>query len=112
MDGVEDLAVTSGIEFVVMSVAAPVGHEVVVVTIDGVSVAVADLGAGLVAFDETCTHRECPLSEGSFLDATVTCPCHKSRFDLRTGQPINGPATEPIRIRAVRVEGGNLAIER
>ena len=99
-------------DFILTGVAAPVPGEVAVVEVDRVSVAVAHVGDTLVAFDETCTHRECPLSEGSILDGTVTCPCHKSRFDLQTGEPINGPATQPIRIRAVHVEDGNIVIER
>lgn len=80
--------------------------------VDGVDVAVIELGADLVAFDDTCTHRACPLSEGVFDAISVTCPCHKSRFDLVTGQPLNGPATEPIRIRQVRFDGDELLIER
>lgn len=99
-------------DFVRTVARAPAPGEVVVLVVDGVAVAVADLGDELAAFDETCTHRECPLSEGSIADGTVTCPCHKSRFDLRTGDPVNGPATLPIRIRAVRVEDGYLAVER
>ncbi len=82
------------------------------VTIDGVDVAVAVVAGTLVAFDDTCTHRACPLSEGVFDERTVTCPCHKSRFDLRTGEPLNGPATEPIRVRRLSVDGEQLLIER
>jgi nitrite reductase/ring-hydroxylating ferredoxin subunit len=90
----------------------PLPGEVVVMEIDATPVAVATFAGTLVAFDETCTHRECPLSEGVIDDSSVTCPCHKSRFDLRTGQPLNGPATQPIRVRAVRVQHGRLFIER
>lgn len=106
------MTVTPGTGFELTRVEAPTAGEVVVVDVDHVNVAVVDPGDGLVAFDETCTHRECPLSEGSIVDGAVICPCHKSRFDLRTGQPLNGPAIRPIRIRAVRIEGGYLAIER
>ena len=107
-----DVAVIAGTGFVVTNVAAPATGEVIVVDVDRVSVAVTDLAGELVAFDETCTHRECPLSEGTIEGITVTCPCHKSRFDLRTGLPVNGPATRPIRIRTVRLDGGNLMVER
>jgi len=104
--------VASGGGFARTQVLAPAPGEVIVVEVDRVSVAVANLDDGLAAFDETCTHRECPLSEGSIVSGTVTCPCHKSQFDLRSGEVQNGPATSPIRIRAVRVEDGYLAIER
>lgn len=83
----------------------------IVVDVNGVPVAIADVGGVIHAFDDTCTHRECPLSEGE-IDATgVTCPCHRSRFDLRTGEPLNGPARAPIRIRTVRANGDGLLVE-
>jgi 3-phenylpropionate/trans-cinnamate dioxygenase ferredoxin component len=91
---------------------APRTDEAVVVSVDGIEVAVVGTDAGLVAFDDTCTHRACPLSEGQIEDGTVVCPCHKSRFHLTTGQPLNGPATEPIRIRRVEHDGRTLRVER
>jgi 3-phenylpropionate/trans-cinnamate dioxygenase ferredoxin subunit len=83
-----------------------------VASVDGIEVAVVGTTTGLLAFDDTCTHRACPLSEGLIEDGTVVCPCHKSRFDLTTGEPLNGPATEAIRIRRVEHDGTNLRIER
>lgn len=92
--------------------AAPEAGGGIVVSVDGIDVAVVDAPAGLVAFDDTCTHRACPLSEGRIEDGTVTCPCHKSRFDLTTGLPLDGPATEAIRVRRVEHDGTSLRIER
>lgn len=90
----------------------PAPGSPVVVTIGGIDVAIAVAGDRFVAFDETCSHRACPLSEGVIDQDSVTCPCHKSRFDLTTGMPIGGPATEPIRIYRVAVDGDRLLIER
>ncbi len=102
----------AGDAFSLESIVTPSLGEVVVVTIDGVEVAIANIDGVIRAFDDACTHRECPLSEG-IIDATaVTCPCHKSRFDLETGAPLNGPATVPIRIRSVRPVGDRLLVER
>jgi nitrite reductase/ring-hydroxylating ferredoxin subunit len=93
--------------------AAPVHEgEMVAIDLDGTFVAIGRLDGVLVAFDETCTHRACPLSDGVLADGSITCPCHKSRFDIRTGVPLNGPATDPIRIRTVRVDGGRVYVER
>lgn len=94
------------------SIARPAPGEVVVVTLDGIEVAVANTDGRIRAFDDTCTHRECPLSEGTIDATSVTCPCHRSRFDLGTGAPLNGPATIPIRIRSVRSDGDRLLVER
>lgn len=98
-------------EWVEIRTTIPLGG-MVPVELDGATVVIASIGDGHVAFDDSCTHRACPLSEGVLADGSITCPCHRSRFDLATGQPLNGPATEPIRIRRVRHEGGRLLIER
>jgi nitrite reductase/ring-hydroxylating ferredoxin subunit len=92
--------------------AAPAVGAAAVVSVEGIDVAVVATPDGLVAFDDTCTHRACPLSEGQIDDGTVTCPCHKSRFDLTSGMPVNGPATDPIRIRRVEYDGATVRIER
>lgn len=86
--------------------------DLMAVEIDGTDVALGFLAGTLVAFDETCTHRGCPLSDGVLAMGSITCPCHMSRFDIHTGAPIGGPATEPIRIRQVRQEGGRVYVER
>jgi len=84
--------------------------EMTAVDVEGVPVAIANVDGKLHAFDDTCTHRECPLSEGELVGLTVVCPCHRSRFDLATGEVLNPPATRPIRIRSVEVDGDHLVI--
>lgn len=96
----------------VVEAADPAEGSLAAVIVDGTFVALGRLDGRLVAFDETCSHRACPLSEGVLANGSITCPCHKSRFDLQTGAPLNGPAVEPIRIRQVRQDGGNIFIER
>jgi 3-phenylpropionate/trans-cinnamate dioxygenase ferredoxin subunit len=71
-------------------------------------VAVTHVERHLYAFGDACTHEGCPLSEGTFDDrvAEVTCPCHGSVFDVETGEPVGGPAQDPVPVYAVReVEG-------
>lgn len=45
------------------------------------------------AFDSTCTHAGCAVTEIN--DAQIECPCHGSRFGL-DGSVVTGPATEPL----------------
>ena len=61
-------------------------------------VAFAHVEHRLFAFGDECTHAGCSLSEGAFDDreATVTCPCHGSVFDVETGEPVDGPAKDPV----------------
>jgi nitrite reductase/ring-hydroxylating ferredoxin subunit len=76
----------------------------------GTVVAVARTERGWHAFDDTCTHQSCSLSEGEIEGGIIMCPCHGSEFDLTTGEVMNGPADEPIRTYEVRVEGDDLQI--
>jgi nitrite reductase/ring-hydroxylating ferredoxin subunit len=88
------------------------GDELRQVEVDGVPVLLARTGAGeLCALASTCTHLGGPLAEGSREGDTVTCPWHGSRFDLRTGAVLEGPAVfvQPrleARVRDDRIEVG------
>jgi len=71
-------------------------------------VAVAHVEARLFAFADECTHAGCALSEGEFDDraATVECSCHGSVFDVESGEPLEGPAQDPVAVhQAPRVDG-------
>ena len=46
------------------------------------------------AFSAICTHQGCPV--GSVEDGVIICPCHGSRFDISSGDPVGGPAQEPL----------------
>jgi 3-phenylpropionate/trans-cinnamate dioxygenase ferredoxin subunit len=43
---------------------------------------------------------------------SVTCQCHGSVFDLSTGEAIGPPATEPVAVYSVRVEGDEIQVAR
>lgn len=63
-------------------------------------IAVARTESGLAAFQDRCTHKGGPLSDGVVICGTVQCPWHGSQFDVHTGAVKCGPAQEPIRIYA------------
>jgi len=54
------------------------------------------------ALAHSCSHLGGPLSEGTLKDGSVVCPWHGSEFALDDGHVINGPATEPQPVFAVR----------
>ena len=75
------------------------------------AIAVARLANGSwAAFDDECTHEECPLSEGELEGERIVCYCHGSEFDVRTGAVLRGPAEEPIRVYETRVVDGELRV--
>jgi nitrite reductase/ring-hydroxylating ferredoxin subunit len=68
-------------------------------------------GDRLFALDDTCSHEECPLSDGTVTDAEITCPCHGSVFDLRSGEALTGPALASVRTYDVREVDGGVEVE-
>jgi 3-phenylpropionate/trans-cinnamate dioxygenase ferredoxin component len=64
--------------------------------IGGKQVAIFKVEGKLYATQANCTHRGGPLCEGSLWGEVVTCPWHGSQFDVRTGEVVSGPATEPL----------------
>ena len=68
-------------------------------------VVVARTEEGYAAFDDRCTHKGGPLSDGVLICGTVQCPWHGSQFDVKTGEVKCGPAKKNIGTR--RVEESN-----
>jgi nitrite reductase/ring-hydroxylating ferredoxin subunit/uncharacterized membrane protein len=62
------------------------------------------------AVEEWCTHLGGPLADGQLDGTVVTCPWHGSRFDLATGEPLNGPATVSLRRLETRVQDGRIEV--
>jgi 3-phenylpropionate/trans-cinnamate dioxygenase ferredoxin subunit len=81
------------------------------VEVDGVSVAVVRDGDDWYAIYDECSHAAIPLSEGDVEGNEIECWLHGSRFDLRTGKPTNLPATEPVAIYPVKVEGDDVLVD-
>jgi len=61
-------------------------------------------------YDE-CSHAAVPLSEGDVGDCEIECYLHGSRFDLRTGEALGLPATEPVAVYPVRIDGDDLFVD-
>jgi len=74
------------------------------VDVAGVSVLLANVAGEYYAVGNKCTHRGCKLSSGVFEGETVKCPCHKSVFNVKTGEVVHGPASKPAPRYAVKVE--------
>jgi len=62
------------------------------------------------AISATCNHMGGPLEEGIREGATVVCPWHGSRFDLCSGQVLDGPAVFPQSTYEARVREGSIEV--
>jgi nitrite reductase/ring-hydroxylating ferredoxin subunit len=86
-------------------------ESVVAAEADGTTIALAKVGGAWYAVETWCTHAECPLSDGWVEAAAIRCPCHGSLFDLATGDVVDGPADEPVRVFPTRITGDRVEIE-
>ena len=85
-------------------------ETVVAVDAGRIAVALARVDGAWYAVETWCTHAECPLSDGWIEGAAIRCPCHGSLFDLATGDVLEGPADEPVRVFPTRVAGVRVEI--
>jgi Rieske Fe-S protein len=75
--------------------------------IDGKNIVLTQPQAGTFkAFTAVCTHQGCIVNQIS--DGTIDCPCHGSKFSIKDGSVVNGPATSPLAAIAIKVEGTSI----
>jgi 3-phenylpropionate/trans-cinnamate dioxygenase ferredoxin subunit len=74
-------------------------------------VSIARIADHLYGFGGLCTHEGCPLSGGRLTGTTIMCQCDGSRFDVRTGAVINGPAAEALNVYPVAGVDGRIQIQ-
>jgi nitrite reductase/ring-hydroxylating ferredoxin subunit/uncharacterized membrane protein len=82
------------------------------VVVDDTPVLLLREGELIFAIHDRCSHRGCSLSEGSLEGSEIVCSCHGSRFDLRTGAVLGGPATSAQPAFQVRVQDGRVEVRR
>ena len=83
----------------------------IAVRLDGEDLAIVRNGDDFYAIRDECSHAAIALSEGDVEGCEIECWLHGSRFDLRTGKPLSLPATEPVPVYPVKVEGGDVLVD-
>jgi 3-phenylpropionate/trans-cinnamate dioxygenase ferredoxin subunit len=82
---------------------------------DREAIAVVRFEGEVFAIEDLCSHAEVPLSEGDVEEykgaPTIECWLHGSCFDLTSGRPTNLPATEPVPVYPVRVDGDDVFVD-
>ncbi|MDQ6688411.1 MAG: non-heme iron oxygenase ferredoxin subunit [Actinomycetota bacterium] len=81
------------------------------VEVEGLDVAIVRDGEAIYAIEDECSHAAVALSEGDVQGGEIECWMHGSRFDLRTGKPIGPPATEPVPVFPVQIDGDDVLID-
>jgi 3-phenylpropionate/trans-cinnamate dioxygenase ferredoxin subunit len=82
------------------------------VDVGGYPVAVVRLGDTVHAIGDTCSHAEVSLAEGivDTDECALECWKHGSLFSLESGEALTLPATRPVPIYVVRVDGDDVFV--
>jgi 3-phenylpropionate/trans-cinnamate dioxygenase ferredoxin subunit len=87
-------------------------NEALRVDVAGAPVAIVkDAEGAIFAIGDTCTHGDISLSEGFVEGDTLECWAHGSKFELKSGKPLNFPAYEPVPVFAVSVVDGDVFVD-
>ncbi len=63
------------------------------------------------ALSDICTHQHFSMSLGDVLhDGTLQCAWHGARYDCRTGEVRQDPATSPLPVFQVRLDGDTILV--
>ena len=76
---------------------------------EGMSIAIANVGGKLYAFEDSCPHMGARLSNGNLEGAVITCPEHSSKFDVTTGKAL-AVSDSPLTTYEVKVEGDRVLV--
>ena len=82
------------------------------VEVGGCPVALVRLGDTVHAIGDTCSHAEVSLAEGivDTDECALECWKHGSLFSLESGEALTLPATRPVPIYVVRVDGDDVFV--
>ena len=80
--------------------------------VDGHRLCVVRLGDDWYAIGDECSHADFSLAEGDVWadECEIECPKHGSTFSLATGEPQTLPATRPVPVYELRIEGDDVMV--
>jgi 3-phenylpropionate/trans-cinnamate dioxygenase ferredoxin component len=65
---------------------------------------------GVFCIDDVCTHDGGTLGDGEYADNCLVCPRHGAKFDVKTGDAVAMPATEPTVSHEVKIDGDDVLV--
>lgn len=79
---------------------------------NGTPILLVRRGSQVYALAETCSHLGGPLSEGKLDGDVIQCPWHGSRFSIRDGRVVDGPAVHPQPCLQARIQNHQIEVRR
>ena len=80
------------------------------IRLQGMTIAVANVGGQFHAINNTCLHRGGPLGQGSLQGNVVTCPWHGWSFDVTSGE-ITDNQTAGVACYGVELRGEDVYVD-
>jgi 3-phenylpropionate/trans-cinnamate dioxygenase ferredoxin subunit len=80
------------------------------VEVEGKRILLANTNGTIYACDEMCTHEDFSLALGALQGDCLKCSLHGSRFDLKTGKPLDEPADEDLAVYPVKIEDNKIFV--
>ena len=81
--------------------------------LEGHRIALIRIGDDFYALGDRCSHANVSLAEGEVYPEELEIECwkHGSTFSLVTGKPQSLPATKPVPVYDVSIEGTDVMVE-
>lgn len=94
----------------VAAVGALRNEQAVALKLEDQEIALCFLDGDYYAIGNVCTHQHCLLSDGFVEDGYLECPLHQGRFDIKSGEAVGPPVTEPVKSYPVKIEDGQVYV--
>jgi len=80
--------------------------------IEGHRIALVRIGDDFYAIGDRCSHADYSLSEGDVFEneREIECWKHGSTFSLQTGEAMILPATKPVPVYEIKVDGDDVLV--
>ncbi|MFM8523668.1 MAG: non-heme iron oxygenase ferredoxin subunit [Actinomycetota bacterium] len=80
-------------------------------TLGDKDICVVRVNEEVFAVADICSHAEASLSEGEVSGEKIECWLHGAEFNLRTGEAMTPPATEPLEVYEIKRDGDSVTIQ-
>ncbi len=83
----------------------------VAIELEGRAVALVRTESGIHAVSNTCTHAEASLADGFVMENWIECPLHQARYDLTTGELLDGPFCPELPVFPIEERDGQFFVK-
>lgn len=90
---------------------AVAADEPIRVYVDKDEIAIFNVGGEFFATGNICTHAMASMHDGIQEGEIIECPLHDGKFNIKTGEALCPPVSEPLPTYEVKVENGKIFVK-